>query len=181
MTALAGLLAVTGCGGSPGGAAGGVQTLAKVDGHRAEMAMPPNTFAVLEVAYDADTAQRMWQDNVPADLPTQDGEPRDAGRYGDLSDVDFSREAVAVWSSGESGSCPARVSDVELDSGYLVVTEDDDSDIGGACTADYNSYRVLVVVDRADLPEPDALATTGVRIKDTSIGSQVLLSLYPVS
>ena len=174
------LVATSGCGALPGAGSGGLQTLAKIDGSREGMATPPNTFAVLEVAYDAQTAQRMWDENVAADLPEQSGDPTDPGRYGSLGDVDFDHQAVALWSSGESGSCPGWVSDVTLDNGYVVVDEDDDSGPGGACSADYNPYRVVVAVDRADLPEPEALGTTGIRIADTSIGSQILLATYPL-
>jgi len=145
------------------------------------MPTPPNTFAVLEVAYDAQTAQQMWDQNVPADLQERSGDPRDPGRYGSLSDVDFAQQAVALWSSGESGSCPGWISDIAVDSGYVVVTEVDDSGLGGACTSDYNPYRVLVAVDRADLPASESVATTKIRIADTNIGSQVLLADYPLS
>lgn len=175
------LMATTGCGVTPGDGSGGLSTLAKIDGSREGMATPPNTFAVLEVAYDAQTAQQMWNQNVPGDLPEQSGDPRDPGRYGNLADVDFGKQAVALWSSGESGSCPGWVSGVSIDGGYVVVTEDTDSGFSGACSSDYNPYRVLVAVDRADLPEPDAVATTKIRIADTDIGSPILLTAYPLS
>lgn len=145
------------------------------------MTLPPHTFSVLEVAYDTQAAQQMWEQNVPADLPERSGSPSDPGRYGDLTGVDFDQQAVALWSSGQSGSCPGWASDIALHDGDVVVTEDDDSGPGGACTADYNAYRVLVVVDRSDLPTPEAVTTTRIRIADTDIGFRILLAAYPLS
>jgi len=171
------LLITSGCGVVPGLGHEGLQTLAKVDGWRQGFELPPDTFAMLEVAYDVDTAQRMWDENVAADLPERSGDPRDPGRYGDLDDVDLDQQAVALWSGGESGSCRGWVSSVALEDGAVVVTED--ADEGRGCSDDYNPFRVLVVVDRSDLPEPEALAAAKARTDNPYIGQQVVVTAYP--
>jgi len=171
------LLVTTSCGVVPGLGPGGLQTLAKVDGWRAGFDPPPNTFAVLEVAYDVDTARRMWAENIPADLPERSGDPRDPGRYGELDDVDLDQQAVALWSGGESGSCPGWISSVALEDGAVVVTRD--ADEGRGCSDDYNPFRVLVVVDRSALPTPEALSGTEARTDNPNIATQVVLTAYP--
>lgn len=176
---LATVMISAGCGALPGPDSGGLEALAKVDGWREGFAPPPDTFAVLEVAYDAETAQRMWDQNVSADLPERSGDPREPGRYGDLADVDLDRQAVALWSGGESGSCPGWVSNIELEDGAVVVTEDADDPRG--CSDDYNPFRVLVVVDRSELPEPEVLSTTGATTSSPYVATKVLLAAYPIS
>lgn len=54
-----------------------------------------------EVAFDKATALRAWKENVPVDLTNRSGAPVEAGVYGDINSVDFSRQAVVVWSSGK--------------------------------------------------------------------------------
>lgn len=179
LTTTAVLLTTAACGALPGlGGSDDLRTLAKVDGWREGFAAPPDAFAVLEVALDAETAQRMWDENIPAELPEEDGEPRDPGRYGDLADVDLDPSAVALWSGGESGSCPGWVSDVALEDGVVVVTQDADAPRG--CSDDYRPFRVLVVVDRSDLPEASALATTQGRTSDTRTPLRVRVAAYPL-
>ena len=173
------LLSIAGCGALPGLGSGSLTTLAKVDGWREGFEPPPDTFAVLEVAYDSATAQQMSDENLTADLPERSGEPGDPGRYGDLGDVDFDQQAVALWSGGESGSCPGWVADVEMEDGAVVVTENAEDPQG--CSDDFNPFRVLVVVDRSELPDPEELATTKARTSNPYVGKQVLLATYPLS
>lgn len=139
--------------------AGGVRTLTKVDSWREGLLVPERTYAVLEVAYDADTAQALWDANIPAGLPAADGDPVQQGQYGDLAGVDFTAQAVAVWSSGQSGTCPGWLSTVRTDTDGEVLLTRDESGGRSGCTDDYNTYRTLVVVDRSDLPEPSELAS----------------------
>jgi len=172
------LLTSAGCGVLPGLGSESLITLAKVDGWREGFELPPDTFAVLEVAYDSETAQQMSDENLTSDLPERSGDPRDPGRFGDLDDVDFDQQAVALWSGGQSGSCPGWVADVEMVDSVVVVTENAEEPQG--CSDDYNPFRVLVVVDRSDLPEPGELATTKARSSNAHIGKQVLLAAYPL-
>lgn len=110
-------------------------------------------YAVLEIAYDRPTAERAWRENVGDDLEPRDRDlPASPGRYGDVDDVDFRRQVLAVWSSGESGSCPEWVVDVETDGTEVRVTTDATAE---TCTADYNPYRMVLAVDRDRLPPPE--------------------------
>lgn len=173
------LLSIAGCGVLPGLDSGGLTTLAKVDGWREGFELPPDTFAVLEVAYDSETAQQMSDENLISDLSERSGDPRDPGRYGDLDEVNFDQQAVALWSGGQSGSCPGWVADVEMVDGVVVVTENAEEPQG--CSDDYNPFRVLVVVDRSEVPEPEELVTTKARSSSPYVAKQVLLAAYPLS
>lgn len=134
----------------------GIQTLAKASGWRDGLAEEFDVFGVFEVAYDRATAQAAWRDNVPDDLDARDDElPAEPGVYGDLDDVDFDREAVVVWSSGESSCREWLVGIDTTDDGIVVEREGP----GGACPSDYNPYRMVLVVDRDRLPLVDELAS----------------------
>lgn len=113
-------------------------------------------FGVIEIAFDRETAERAWSDNVPADLPQGDGAPIEPGRWGSLDEVDFGTQAVVVWSSGESGSCRGWLTGIDTADGKVWVETD-----GGAmvCTDDYNQYRMVLAVDRDRLPDPGDLPT----------------------
>jgi hypothetical protein len=88
----------------------GVQVLAKADEWRALLGF----HGVVEVAYDEVTAAQAWAENVPADLVRRTGDPALPGLYGDLADIDFDREALVVYSSGQSGTCPEWLTGIEL-------------------------------------------------------------------
>lgn len=158
----------------------GVVPLAKVQGWRDALGPVAAPFAVLEIAYDRETAERAWRENVPEDLAPGEGVPDEPALYGELDDVDFDRQVVLVWSSGQSGSCPGWLAGVAIgDDGTVEIRRRDTSmradpgeDRPTACTEDYNAYRMVVAVDRdrlpveADLPSeevrgiPDGLVTT---------------------
>jgi hypothetical protein len=166
------VVAASGC--AAGAAAGperettplpGVVVLAKADGWRSALndTKAIDYFTIAEVAYDEATARAAWDDTVPADLPERDGEPHEPGRYGDLADVDFREQAVVVYSAGQSGTCPAWVSDLVFEDGTVEVTEDGHTP-GDACTDDYRAYRLVLAVDRERLPPPEALPTEQVLV-----------------
>jgi hypothetical protein len=161
-------------------AAEGVVVLAKADGWRDGLrpeGTPHEYFAVLEIAYDATTAQAAWEDSVPGDLPERDGEPREPGRYGSLDAVDFAEQVLVVYSSGESGSCPGWLADVSTTNGTVQLTSGayvpDE-----ACTDDYNAYRLVLAVDRDRLPVAAELPTEQARFDGG--GVDVLVAAYPV-
>src|SRR5690625_7092225 len=106
LTLAAATILLAGC--SAGSVGGSVETLAKLDGWRDGPGYE-GPFAVLEIAYDDDTAAMLWEDNVGAGQAAHDG----------LAEVDLSRQVVALYSSGESGSCPEAVHDVDLDDGTV--------------------------------------------------------------
>lgn len=151
----------------------GVETLAKASDWRDGLSVEPGrTFAMLEVAYDRETAETAWRDNVPDDLEARNDElPADPGVYGDLDQVDFDQQAVVVWSSGESGSCPEWLADVDHADGTITVEREA---AGGMCTDDYNPYRMVLVIDRERLPSGDELPSA--RLEGVPTGE---VSVYP--
>jgi hypothetical protein len=155
-----------GAGVDPDAAAEGVVPLAKVEGWRDESGGVGTPFAILEIADDRETAERAWRENVPDTLPPAEGVPDAPGRYGSLDEVDFERQAVVVWSSGESGTCPAWLFDVRTrdDGGVEIefrsVTDLMDEDV--MCTMDYRPYRMVLAVDRDRLPDVTELPTEDV-------------------
>ncbi|MBF5083081.1 hypothetical protein [Quadrisphaera sp. INWT6] len=179
-SAALGALVLSGCAALPRAATADVRTLAKIDGWRADLATPPQVFSALEVAYDPETAQRMWQENVPPGLPARGGDPTRFGLYGDLADVDFGGQAVALWSGGQSGSCPGWLSQVRrAETSHVVVTEELDSGIGNACSRDRNVYRTVVVIERDQLPSESSLASAHATDDDPECPAEVLLAAYP--
>ncbi|MFW6194953.1 MAG: hypothetical protein ACOC5M_00335 [Chloroflexota bacterium] len=148
--------------------------LMKAEGWRPELEEPRLSgsrpaFAVVEIAFDRETAERAWAENVEPSLPRRSGTPEEPGIYGDLEQVDLEKEAIIVWSSGESSSCPAWLADINVtdDARVTIQIEDDTggwfgTDLFAACTDDYNPYRMIVAVDRGSLPAPDDLPTENV-------------------
>jgi hypothetical protein len=149
--------------GEPAPFEGPVVVLAKAAGWRDDLPSPGSPFALLEIAYDADTAARAWRENVPSGAARTAGDaadPADPGLFGDLETLDLGRRALVVWSAGESGTCPAWLADVETSAARRVrVTVVADA---GPCTMDYRPYRMLLAVDRDRLPGPDELPMTDV-------------------
>jgi hypothetical protein len=163
---------------SPGSSA--VQPLAKADGWRDGLVDHfdgNEPFGLVEIAYDRATAERAWADNVPEALPERSARPEDPGRYGGLDDIDFASHALVVWSSGQSGSCPEWLADVRTrdDGGIEVRTRQR----GGACTDDYNRYRMVLAVSLSRLPGVEALPTSDVVVDGHTSGWQSLAVPYP--
>lgn len=158
-------------------AADGVQPLAKVEGWRSDADMQQMPFAVVEVAADADTAEQAWQENVPEDLGEGDSDVGEPGVYGSLDDVDFDDQVVVVWHSGESGSCPTWLADIDTVDGSVTIERDQYSP-DDVCTDDYNPYRMVLAVDQDRLPELDELPTEDISI-DEAIIDQGRVVAYP--
>lgn len=171
------LLVAVGC--SSGGAGAG-GTLAKLDGWR-EGGTPGEPYAMLELAYDEQSARAMWDENVGDDLPTRSGLPVEPGRYGDLGDVDLATQVLAVYSSGQGGGCPRWLGDVRTDDERTVaITTVTDMQGGNGCNDDYNAYRVLVAIDRNDLPPRDAIGGARLVVDgDERLGA--VIGTYPVA
>ncbi len=156
-----------------------VRTLAKVDDWRPHLVTPPVALSALEIAYDADTARLLWQDNVPADLPAQQGDPLQFGVYGDLGSVDFTDHVVALWSSGQSTGCPRWASTIyRADGGEFVVEEDVDTGGNDVCLDDRRVYRTVVVIERAQVPTMADLASWTADDGGSSFPRPVLLAAY---
>lgn len=145
--------------------ADGVRPLAKVAGHDVggpvhDRNGPVNDrvdFAELAVAFDADAGAQLWDAAVPADLPHA-SDVTDAGRHGNPDSVDWDQQALALWRSGQSGSCPETLVDVAVaDNGTVEVAIDRDTGPGLGCQEDYNPYRMVLAIDRDHLPATDAL------------------------
>lgn len=178
---------VVACGGSNGTPPGStpdpsenLQPLVKAEGWRdglVESFEGEHPYALLELAFDEETAQRAWEENVPGDLEQRSGPPAEPGRYGDLSEVDFDTQAVVVWSSGQSGSCPAWLAGIatEGDGAVKATTEQQ----GSTCTDDYNAYRMVLVAHRDLLPEPTWLPMDEVVVDSLELAWDSLVREYP--
>ena len=139
-----------------------VDALAKVQGWRDDGSSTASPVAVIEIAPDRQTAEAMWNDTVPTDLPTTDAVPHDPGVYGDLDDVDFDHQVVVLISSGESSSCPMWISTIATGDDDTIAARTQRS--GNTCTADFSYYREIVAVDRDALPPTDELADATVTV-----------------
>jgi len=156
-----------------------VRTLAKVEGWRPGLVTPPDVFSALEIAYDADTAQRMWQENVPVDLAHRRGDPLQFGVYGELGSVDFTDYVVALWSSGQSGSCPGWASAIRSSAGGdLVVEEDVETGGNDVCSDDRRVYRTLIVAARDQVPVISDLGSATSTYGESDSPRPVLLAAY---
>jgi hypothetical protein len=178
--ALVATLSLAGCGSEDattvvpdhgGSTADGVVVLAKAPGWRRDLSIESDPFAVLEIALDQAIAEVAWAENVPRDLPVRSGPPAEPGVYGSIDVVDFDQQVVAVWSAGESRSCPGWLADVHThdDGGVELVGRDTNTLSNGgsdgiltACTSDYNSYRLVLAIDRDKLPDPADLPVENV-------------------
>lgn len=184
------LALVAACGDAAGDQAGGtgagpdpepVRPLAKADGWRQGLMDSldgEHPYALVEVAFDRATADRAWAANVPSDLAEGTGAPAEPGRYGNLDEVDFDTQAVVVWSSGQSGSCPGWLADVDTD-GEGTVSVTTGQTPADACTDDYNAYRMVLAVDLDRLPDPTWLPVTDVVVDGRTVGAVSLVRAYP--
>jgi hypothetical protein len=109
----------------------------------------------LEIAYDRDTGERAFAENVPDDLPTDARHVAEDGLHAELDTVDWDREVLVVWSAGRSGSCPVWVEDLRTEGGRVEVSTASPSQ--GACTMDFNPYRAVLAVARDRVPPREDL------------------------
>lgn len=171
------------CGGGVGSSGpddGPVTVLARADGWRSGIEASVG-FLLLEVAYDEGTALRAWAENVPNELPADDGDPpATPGAYRSLDDVDFSRQAVVVVSSGGSSSCPPWVRDIRTVGDRVEVELAREG--AQACTDDFQPYRLVLAVDRDRLPGLDALPVERVDVpSDNLTDVEGRMVAYPVA
>lgn len=141
--------------------------------------MGDSPFAVLEFAYDEETARAMWEDNVADDLSAMEGKPLSPGVYGDLADVDLAEQVLGLYSSGQAGSCPEWVQDISTEDGTVAISTVEDLQGGDGCTEDYNPYRVLIAIDQHDRPRQDELGSADVII-DEDANLSVTVGEYPL-
>lgn len=136
------------CGAGGPGIPALLKTAGWPDGAGNGTSLPDGWYARLELAYDATTAQALWR--------SIDG----SGPGAALDDVDFTDHVVGLWSSGESGTCPEWLDSVSTNGpGEVRVGTWVD---GSTCTADYQYYSELVLLDRSAVPPPDALPADAV-------------------
>jgi hypothetical protein len=105
----------------------------------------------IEIAYDREAAELAYEEHFPDGLGPGTG--TGPGSYGSLDDVDFERQAVIVWSHGES-SCPGWLADIDTMGGRVRVEL---GDTGRDCDEAFHPYRMLIAVDHERLPAPEAL------------------------
>ena len=163
----------------------GVQVLVKADGWRAWLG---SFHGVVEVAYDEPAAVQAWAENVPADLVRRTGDPTLPGLYGDLADIDLDREALVVYSSGQSSTCPewlTGLEDTELGTVQLTTTSTSTTfatvqgERVGFCTGDNREYRIVLSIDRDRLPPISGLPTTRVLFNGEQLFGGGLVTTYP--
>ena len=159
----------------------GVVVLAKAAGWRdglQEAAAHP--YILMEVATSADSAEQAWADNVPTTLTEADGDPADPGVYETLEAVDLDRQAVVVFSSGESGTCPAWVRSLSTTGGRVEVVLASTAGEGQACTDDFRPYRLVLAVDLDRLPSPDELPVDAIDVPSENLaGVDGRVATYP--
>lgn len=145
----------------PPGPDGPVVPLAKVDevrpSRRGRDTQWPGS-ALVEIAFDASTAERAWAENVPPGLPDRDGAPAQPGIYRRLHEVDFATQTVIVWSASQSRSCPGWLADLDTERHVVALHPEH---LGPVCDDDGGTYRMLLAVDRDRLPEPGDLPVPG--------------------
>lgn len=154
-----------------------VTTLAKLEGWR-DGRVGRSPHATLEIAYDDASAQALWAGVVDDDLPRAAGHPVRPGVYGDLAAVDFDTQVVAVVSAGESGSCPRWVSEISTAAGVVAISTADATGRDQPCTADFRRYRVIITIDRDDVPPAASLDDTQIRY-DGSLDVDASVVAYP--
>ena len=155
-----------------------ITVLARLDGWGQRLSTDETVQAdlVVEIAYDEAAARAVWDESAPDRLPQRSGEPRQEGRYGSLDDLQLDRQALVVYSSGQSGSCPGWPVHLSLDGRVLVVEETEYVE-GDGCNESFSPYRVLLAVDRDVLPAVDALPLRTARSGDREFDA--LVTAYP--
>jgi len=139
----------------------------------------PWPYAVLEIAYSAHAARLAWQQNLPPGQTRRTGLPSLPGMYGSLDDVDMTTQAVVVFSSGQSGSCPDWLADVQVQSSGSVKLTTDAGTHKQPCRMDYREYRLVLAVDRAKLPQETQLPIRSAILNGSVPGNGVLIRTYP--
>lgn len=160
----------------------GVVPLAKAEGSRAGPGFdPPADFphGLIEIAYDTETAESAWADNVPDAGTVTEFSQGAPGVYGSLDDVDFDEQALVVWHGGESGSCPGWLRSIQSESGRVTLESGVAGPSDANCTSDYNYYRMVLAVDLDLLPTLDELPTEDVTIDGWSEPDVGRVSAYP--
>lgn len=158
-----------------------VVVLARDDGWREGlMEAVGHRYLVIEVATGERAAQQAWDDNVPDGLPDRTGSPDEPGVYAPFEEVDLETHAVVVVSSGTSSSCPAWPEDLRLRDAAIEVDLATDVEAGTPCTDDLAPYRVVLAVERARLPMPDALPIEDIDLPSENLtGVDGVMTAYP--
>lgn len=157
----------------------GARVLAKAAGWRPALTPLAGRYhGIVEVTHDAAGARRAWRENRPSVTGGTGG--TGAGVHRTLAEVDLSRQALVVWSSGRSSSCPVwLVTLATTPSGSVNVSTGTAVRPGQACTDDYSAYRMLLAVDRDLLPRVGGLPTTDVLLDGAAFAAPVLVTSYP--
>lgn len=180
------VLAPAGCGGRDvdvRAADSGVTVLAKEDGWRQTLReqvfeVPGTPYGLIEVAYDAPTGRRAWEENRPAVETARSGAPTAPGVYGDPAAVDYAEQVLVVWSGGQGTGCPGWLSGVALDAAGRVRATTG-ARVDGGCGDAYNTYRMVLVVDRDRLPPASTLPRTDGSLDGRSGAEWLVVAAYP--
>ncbi|MFW6296752.1 MAG: hypothetical protein ACOC04_06135 [Halothece sp.] len=71
--------------------------------------------------------------------------------------------ALIVWSGGQSGICPGWLADIHWGEAGVLNIEEGQYSPSGICTMDYNPYRMVLAIDRDQLPPAEELPTEEVQ------------------
>ena len=155
--------------------------LSRTDGWRPGIDAGRFPYAVVEVAYDAATARRLWAENVPADLPVRAGPPYEDGRFGSIEDVDLTTQRLVVVSTGGSRTCPGWVRGVTQGRAGRTDVRVGTHRQPPGCTSDFHRFRSVLAVDADRLPTQAELGNGAVALLNASgdAGDRVLVVPYP--
>jgi hypothetical protein len=140
-----------------------ITPLAKATGWR-DALLGQQAYAIVEIAYDRETAEQAWAENAPPESVSSSSSVG-PGIFGEVDDVDFERQVLVVWSSGEGG-CPAWLANVTTrtdENGTHVHLE-----VGikeprfAVCDASFRHYQMILAIERERLPAPEHLPTESV-------------------
>lgn len=93
-----------------------------------------------------------------ADIVSSEGSLDTVSTNADLdnSTIDFNQDVVLIFNLPESSSCPYKpIAGLRYDSTTNIVYPLVPTEGGETCTGDAGQHRVVVAVDRADLPRED--------------------------
>lgn len=132
---------------------GPVRTLATVRDSAMDSAPAVGQYH-LAVAEDRTSAERLFADQVPDDLPPGDGHPSSDGLHAGLDTVDWDHEVVAVYAT-DRGGCPEWINDLAFD-GEVVEIQSASPSVG-ACPDILIQFRAVLAIDRDCLPSLEEL------------------------
>ena len=138
--------------------------------------------SVLEIADTPELADDAWADNTPDGLDelSELDEPVEEGIYGSLDDVDFESQVAGVWSSTHP-SCPYWLKEFETTEDGIRAVEESTAEPEEVCSDIAIAYRMIVAIDRDELPPLDELPAEHPRDQEESPFPPQVITTYPAT